>query len=198
MARKRLKSAERRAQILGVALELFARRGYGSTTTAAIAEAADITEPVLYRHFQNKRDLFYRLVESVSEATLERWEGILDEARSPRQQILKLARGLPALLDDLRLGNLVLLRASADADEDDELREIVLEHYKKYVSFLEAIVRRGMAEGEFRKGLNVRQAAWQLMGPGLAFASTQGLGLDPKVKSRVLRQSIEALLESWA
>lgn len=49
---------ERRAQILEVSRALFARHGYEATTTQAIASAACVTEPVLYRHFAHKADLY--------------------------------------------------------------------------------------------------------------------------------------------
>ena len=42
---------------MDVATKLFARNGYEATTTAAIAEAAGVTEPILYRHFEGKQDL---------------------------------------------------------------------------------------------------------------------------------------------
>src|SRR5687768_7683292 len=51
----RLKAAQRREQLISVATRLFAERGYEATTTAAIAEAAGVTEPILYRHFHNKQ-----------------------------------------------------------------------------------------------------------------------------------------------
>ena len=53
-----MKAPERRAQVLRVATRLFARFGYARTTTASLARAAGVTEPVLYRHFPSKRALF--------------------------------------------------------------------------------------------------------------------------------------------
>ena len=54
----RMKAEARRRQLLEVAAELFAANGYQGTTTAALAEAAGISEPILYRHFNNQLDLF--------------------------------------------------------------------------------------------------------------------------------------------
>ena len=50
--------AERRAAVLEAALELFATTSYASATTAEIARAAGVSEPILYRHFASKRDLW--------------------------------------------------------------------------------------------------------------------------------------------
>jgi AcrR family transcriptional regulator len=57
MARKRLPAEKRRESILKAAERCLARRGYYSCTTADIAAEAGITEPILYQHFEDKRDL---------------------------------------------------------------------------------------------------------------------------------------------
>jgi AcrR family transcriptional regulator len=52
-----------RAQILHVALELFAGRGYGATGIQEIVDAAGISKPTLYHYFGSKRGLLAALVE---------------------------------------------------------------------------------------------------------------------------------------
>jgi AcrR family transcriptional regulator len=69
--------AERRASIESSAAELFARRGYTDTTMDDIAAAAGVTKPMLYRHFESKRELFATLIErrrdDLASAPLERF-----------------------------------------------------------------------------------------------------------------------------
>src|SRR5689334_17648135 len=72
-AMPRLKAPQRREQLMEVATRLFARLGYDATTTAAIAEAAGVTEPILYRHFESKQELFVAIVKEVSERTMRHW-----------------------------------------------------------------------------------------------------------------------------
>lgn len=57
-ATTRLTSSDRRLAILDNAELVFVRSGFHSTSTREIAEACDVTEPVLYRHFKGKEDLF--------------------------------------------------------------------------------------------------------------------------------------------
>lgn len=59
----RLPAAERREQLLGVALDVFAKRGYHQTSMNDVAEAAGISKPVLYQHFASKRDLYLAVIE---------------------------------------------------------------------------------------------------------------------------------------
>ena len=49
---------EPRRLLLDAARELFARQDYRSTTTREIAEAAGVTEYLLFRHFGSKAGLF--------------------------------------------------------------------------------------------------------------------------------------------
>jgi AcrR family transcriptional regulator len=55
---RRLSTDARRQQILGVALELFADRGFKGTTTRRIADAAGITEACIFQHFADKDALY--------------------------------------------------------------------------------------------------------------------------------------------
>ena len=69
-ASRRLTAEQRRRQLFTVALELFAQRGYRSTTMDDIAEAAGVTKPLLYQHFSSKRALYLELVDSIAQELL--------------------------------------------------------------------------------------------------------------------------------
>jgi AcrR family transcriptional regulator len=63
----RLPAGERRDQILEVAVQVFARRGYHGTSMNDVAEAAGVTKPVLYQHFDSKQALYLALIDDVGE-----------------------------------------------------------------------------------------------------------------------------------
>lgn len=54
---------EAETRLLDSALRLFSEKGYEGTSIREIIEGAGVTRPVLYYYFQNKEDLFRRLVE---------------------------------------------------------------------------------------------------------------------------------------
>jgi AcrR family transcriptional regulator len=62
---QRLSAPARREQILDVALEVFANAGFHGASMNDIADAAGVTKPVLYQHFDSKRDLYQALIEEV-------------------------------------------------------------------------------------------------------------------------------------
>ncbi len=65
MSAPRLSATDRRAQILDVALEVFGQGGYHGASMNDIADAAGVTKPVLYQHFDSKRALYLALLEEV-------------------------------------------------------------------------------------------------------------------------------------
>lgn len=54
----RLRAVQRRESLVDAALDVFARTSYAGATTADIAKEAGVSEPILYRHFPSKRDLY--------------------------------------------------------------------------------------------------------------------------------------------
>jgi TetR/AcrR family transcriptional regulator, transcriptional repressor of aconitase len=58
MAMTRLDGDERRKAIVAAAVPLFARKGFAGTTTKELAEAAGISEALLFRHFPSKKHLY--------------------------------------------------------------------------------------------------------------------------------------------
>ena len=61
--RGRLPRDERRAQLLGAALEVFTASGYHAASMDEIAERASVSKPVLYQHFPSKLDLYLAVLD---------------------------------------------------------------------------------------------------------------------------------------
>jgi AcrR family transcriptional regulator len=84
---RRLPADQRREQLMDVALQLFAERGFAATTMDDIADAAGVTKPLLYQHFDSKRGLYLELVDSLSQAVLQAIGKATAAAAGPRQQV---------------------------------------------------------------------------------------------------------------
>ena len=86
--RQRMPAAARRNQLLDVALDRFAARGYHDTSMEEIAESAGVTKPVLYQHFHSKQQLFLELLESVGEDLLTQVANRAAAEENPYQKVL--------------------------------------------------------------------------------------------------------------
>ena len=80
-------AAERRQQLLDIALGIFAHNGYHETSMNALATKAGVTKPVLYQHFASKHELFAQLLSRTGDrlhaAIAERSAGV----DTPRQRV---------------------------------------------------------------------------------------------------------------
>ncbi|MEI9894540.1 MAG: helix-turn-helix domain-containing protein [Chthoniobacter sp.] len=54
----RLSSEERRLAIIRAALKVFSENGFHGTTTKALAQAAGVSEALIFRHFPSKEELY--------------------------------------------------------------------------------------------------------------------------------------------
>ena len=59
----RMAGEERRLQILEVAVSLFSERGFRGTTTKEIAQAAGVSEAMVFRHFATKQELYAAILD---------------------------------------------------------------------------------------------------------------------------------------
>jgi AcrR family transcriptional regulator len=62
----RLTAGERRREIVRVAIQLFSQRGFRGTTTKEIAQAAGVSEAIIFRHFATKEELYRAIIDQVS------------------------------------------------------------------------------------------------------------------------------------
>lgn len=59
----RMAGEERRLQILAVAVSLFSQKGFRGTTTREIAQAAGVSEAMVFRHFATKEELYTAILD---------------------------------------------------------------------------------------------------------------------------------------
>ena len=83
----RMPAAERRQQLLDVALEVFGRQGFHAASMNDVAEAAGVTKPVLYQHFASKRELYLELLRDVGGRLRDDIGKAVAQATSPREQV---------------------------------------------------------------------------------------------------------------
>jgi AcrR family transcriptional regulator len=190
----RLKAPQRREQLIAVATKLFAKHGYDATTTASIAEAAGVTEPILYRHFKNKQELFVAIVRSVSRQTIGEWEEQIAATADPVKRIRFVAEAVPAHIKRLADAYHVLHGALATS-QDKKVHAVLREHYLEIEAFFRKVVLDGQKAGVFRTDLDARSAAWQMILSGIGYAMiTLNLG---EVERPVVDQVIESIVRGW-
>jgi AcrR family transcriptional regulator len=172
----RLKAPQRREQLIAVATKQFAKFGYDATTTDTIATAAGVTEPILYRHFGSKQELFVAITRSVSEQTVRHWHALIADVDGPAEQLREVARQFPAHLKQSADAYRVIHNALTTS-RDRKVLAVLREHYRQMEAFFCDIVRDGIERGAFRP-VDPRTPSWHLINTGLGYAVVT-LNLSP-------------------
>ncbi len=192
----RLRAKDRREQLLDTAALLFAQRGYARSTTAELAKAAGVTEPIIYRHFESKKDLFIALVERTATRTLELWAQRLADAKDAAERLRRLLGDNPMTLEETREPYLVMMQAITEVD-DREIRKAVTSHFADLHGFLVKELRRAQAERRVLSRFSAEIIAWTLIHIGLGYGMLGALGVDGQGEDQAghtVRELIERLL----
>ncbi len=86
-------AADRREQLLDVAVPLFAEHGYHGLSMEQLADAAGVSKPVLYQHFPSKRALFLALVHDAVDRLRGRVTAALEGTNDNRARVEGAIRG---------------------------------------------------------------------------------------------------------
>jgi AcrR family transcriptional regulator len=87
-------------KLLESALHHFADKGYEGASIREIIESAGVTRPVLYYYFENKEDLFRRLVEREFSEYVGRLREIVDSLEGARERLKAIMREAFRLSED--------------------------------------------------------------------------------------------------
>ena len=119
----RLPAARRRRQLLDVAVDVFAERGFHGTSMDEVAEAAGVTKPVLYQHFESKRELYLELLDDVGNRLVSVVTAAVGGASGPRQRV---EAGFEAYFDFVtQQTNAFTLLFGSGARRDEEFNDAV-------------------------------------------------------------------------
>lgn len=194
----RMKASDRRQQLLEASIVCFAQYGYQGTTTAKLAKAAHVSEPVLYQHFASKHDLFIALLERVAKEVMRVWRVAIAPLRSPLDQLRVLMRLNPATADP-RGQHLYHIIFSAQAEFNEPMIQAALRtHYQQYARFLGNLIKRAQRAGLVRADVSAVGLAWQLIHSAIGFALIKPLEIPGHATPATVEQAIGLLMEQLA
>lgn len=168
MKMNRLPAAKRREQLLDTAVRLFSERGYGGATTAELARAAGVTEPIIYRHFKSKKDLFIAVIDRTGARTIEEWERALRQSKDTAQRLRRLIGANPTVTHRGSGIYRVILQAMMEI-EDPDILAAIQRHVRALHGFVSGEVRRVQDEGLVSKAFSPEVTAWTLLHLGLGY-----------------------------
>jgi AcrR family transcriptional regulator len=189
----RMRKADRKRQLLEHAKELFVTLGYQNTTTEKIAQSAGVTEPVLYRHFDSKKVLFLEVLREIRGATVNRWRTETADLADPLARLHAIA--------DMYLGTTreqarefrIMHRTLIECD-DEEIAALLRSFYLDSEELLSQVIQEGQQTGVFRRDLDPRVGAWELIRAALGHTLTLPLAIPLHQEPDYLPRAIECML----
>jgi len=140
-----------REKILETAIELFAEKGFNGTTTKEIAEAAEVNESLIFRHFSTKRDLYGAIIEK----KIDEEPGIelpLQTYKDTKDDYLIFKSIAERMLDKCGKDSSFIRLLHFSALEGHELSDMFFNTYVEYVDMLLCdYIESRIAEGAFKK-----------------------------------------------
>jgi AcrR family transcriptional regulator len=170
--RPRLSAEARRQAVLDSACRAFFESSYRGATTAGIAREAGISEPILYRHFGSKRDLYLACLD-------EAWRSLRAFAEEALQEesgrcLGKIADGYMKRRGGLRLVDL-WIQALTEA-RDPAIAKAVRRQIREVHDFFADVIRRGQDEGVIHADRDPEAEAWLFIAGGLLATIDHRLG----------------------
>lgn len=130
----------RRQQILDIAAELFASRGFHGVSVAELGAACGISGPALYKHFQSKDAMLAEMLVTISETLLAEGRARVASAGSPREALEALVEWHIEFALEHRA--LIVVQDRDWSSLPDEARERVRALQRAYVDEWATQVRR--------------------------------------------------------
>jgi AcrR family transcriptional regulator len=156
----------RQRELLRIAADLFADRGYTATTVRDIADEAGILSGSLYHHFDSKESMIDTILSAFVDETLSSYEAVIAEGKGPAETFEGLVQA--------SLGGMVGNR-SAILIYQNEARFLASqprfaylgEAHRKFERIWTGVLRSGVESGVFRDSIDpklvyrlIRDTVW--------------------------------------
>jgi len=137
-----------RAIVLESARDLFADRGFRSTSMKDVAEALGVRAPSLYNHVASKQDILFAIMDTAMNRALAALDQALVGADDVEEELRRATESL--VLDFLRFPAEVTICNTEVRSLDAANRAAIVAKRDRYAARIREIIERGCLSGTFR------------------------------------------------
>lgn len=173
-----MRGEERRESILVHAKKVFAQYGYLDASTGELARASEVTEPMLYKHFGNKRGLFAEVMKQCSASFMQVWEQQVEQRAERdildalRHVLMDYDAAISADPDTQK----VLFHAVTQAGSDSHIASGLRKHNQRVQKTIHGLLVQAEAQGKLAPGIDLDAAGWGYI--SMFFAMQYSIVLD--------------------
>lgn len=167
-------TTEKQKRIVACARGIIVAKGMERLTTREIAKELKITDGALYRHFKGKGDILDLLVDDIEETLME---VVTKASFSSKDPIRKLENIFKTHLSyaEQRKGISFIIINQILSIRDKRLQRKVFGVVNRYLKVIKIILKEGVAQGQFRKEINVTSASIVFFGMVQSMVTIWGL-----------------------
>jgi AcrR family transcriptional regulator len=148
----------RRQEILDAAITCFTRNGFHKTSMDDICREAEVSPGALYRYFTSKEEIIEAAARKGTELELTSW---VEEEAARFDDFLELTELFTGFYfqvieqrDEFQMVIKLRLRAWAEALQNPEVKEEVLDRWEQRIGLSEQMVRRAQELGQINPDLD--------------------------------------------
>src|ERR1700676_3405554 len=144
---------ESRAAILQAAAQEFAKHGIAGARTDAIARAAQVNKALLYYYFKDKETLYGAVLDNAFSGMKAKVFEVLDSDLPPREKIMAYTGAYFDFIASNQMYPKLMQREMMRAREgqSEHIDRLVKTSFQPIFRKVGQLLRKGIAEGEFRK-----------------------------------------------
>jgi TetR/AcrR family transcriptional regulator, cholesterol catabolism regulator len=147
--------SQRRADVVRLAGELFAKKGFRATTVREIADAAGILSGSLYHHFDSKESIGDEILSGFLNDVLAAYRGAVEAASDPRDAVERIVRTSSHTLARNRAA-LTMLQNDWSYFSTQPRFAYLRKDLREIERIWTTQLQRGVDEGLFRADLDVK------------------------------------------
>ncbi|MCR3750174.1 TetR/AcrR family transcriptional regulator [Lentzea californiensis] len=144
----------RRQELLALAAQLFAERGYGQTTVRDIADAAGILSGSLYHHFDSKESMVDEILRTFLDELFTRYREVVEAGLGPKQTLKALVVASFEAID-ARHAAVAIYQNEAKHLTPLERFSYIEDRSVEFRKLWTVLLEEGMSTGVFRADLDV-------------------------------------------
>lgn len=183
---------ETREKMLEASLELFSKNGYEGTTTKSIAEKSGVNELTIYRHFDNKKNLFLTCIDEKLDTEEKLKEINIEPSENLKEDLTKIGLEIgKKFIENSELMKIMLMETKR-TERVSHVPDTVHELLKSYLNKAED---KGLI-----KDIDIEMASITFYSFFFrVLVSDAFLGKDPLMKFNEdnVRRFVELLVDNW-
>ena len=140
-------SAERKAQILAAASNIFLKKGFDTTRMEEIAASAGLSIGGVYWYYKSKEEVILDLMDSITNTDLDDLHALLD---APGTVVERLEAYIRASVPPAEKLSPLFYDFYGLGGRDPRVRSRLQAYFRAYRQVIAALLAQGVARGEFR------------------------------------------------